>query len=353
VGLDVVRTAVVALGGDVQVQSGSGEGTRVRLVLPVTLGIARALVVRAAGERWAVPLSAVLETVPLGAAGEQEAAGVRVLVRRGATMPVLDLAAAVGAPGRSTPAVALVVRGADGATCAWAVDAVESERETVVKELGAFLGRRDAVLGATVDDEGRVVSLLDLRALVPVRMVTAPAPAAGPAPPQDAVAPEPGGQRGAAARSLPLGGTPRVLVVEDSVGVRELARSVLEGAGFAVSTAVDGLDGAARLGLPPVDLVVTDVEMPGMDGFTLTRTLRATRGWEHVPVVVLTSRGSSADRDAGLAAGADAYLLKSDFSPRTLVDTVHDLLAARRAPLTIDPHPAAPAPPTASSGRTP
>ena len=81
----------------------------------------------------------------------------------------------------------------------------------------------------------------------------------------------------------------RVLVVEDSAGVRELQRVILEAAGYDVVTAVDGQDGAGRLGGDPVDLVLSDVEMPGMDGFTLTRTIRRTRGWEAVPVVIMTS----------------------------------------------------------------
>jgi CheY-like chemotaxis protein len=117
-----------------------------------------------------------------------------------------------------------------------------------------------------------------------------------------------------------------VLVVEDSVGVRELQRVILEGAGYDVQTAVDGLDGAARLSQDPVDLVLSDVEMPGMDGFTLTRTLRATRGWEDVPVVIMTSRGDAADQRAGLDAGASAYLLKSEFDQAELIDTVRRLL---------------------------
>jgi CheY-like chemotaxis protein len=121
-------------------------------------------------------------------------------------------------------------------------------------------------------------------------------------------------------------GRARVLVVEDSLGVRELQRSILEGAGYDVVTAVDGLDGASRLQGGPVDLVLSDVEMPGMDGFTLTRTIRKTRGWENVPVVIMTSRGDDADKRAGLDAGADAYLLKKEFDQRALVDTVRRLV---------------------------
>ena len=118
----------------------------------------------------------------------------------------------------------------------------------------------------------------------------------------------------------------RILVVEDSVGVRELERVILESAGYDVVTAVDGLDGIARLRAEPADLVLSDVEMPGMDGFTLTRTIRRTRGWEQVPVVIMTSRGDESDRRAGLEAGASAYLLKSDFDQTELVDTVRRLV---------------------------
>ena len=119
---------------------------------------------------------------------------------------------------------------------------------------------------------------------------------------------------------------PRVLVVEDSIGVRELQRVILEGAGYDVVTAVDGQDGAGRLGGDPSTSSLSDVEMPGMDGFTLTRTIRKTRGWEEVPVVIMTSRGDDADKRAGLDAGASAYLLKSDFDQAELVDTVRRLV---------------------------
>jgi CheY-like chemotaxis protein len=119
---------------------------------------------------------------------------------------------------------------------------------------------------------------------------------------------------------------PRILVVEDSVGVRELERVILEGAGYDVVTAVDGPDGAARLDGEPADLVLSDVEMPGKDGFALTRTIRSTRGWEHVPVVIMTSRGSEDDQRAGLEAGASAYLLKTEFDQDQLVTTVRRLV---------------------------
>jgi CheY-like chemotaxis protein len=117
-----------------------------------------------------------------------------------------------------------------------------------------------------------------------------------------------------------------VLVVEDSVGVRELERAVLEGAGYVVETAVDGLDGVSRLTGEPADLVLSDVEMPGMDGFALTRALRRTPGWEQVPVVIMTSCGDDAHQRAGMDAGASAYLLKQEFDQSSLVETVRRLV---------------------------
>jgi CheY-like chemotaxis protein len=211
----------------------------------------------------------------------------------------------------------VVQHGGAGDLLALAVDALEGELEVVVKELGTFLGRLPTVAGATIDGDGTVVLVLDIREIAVRQLASGggQAPASLGAP----------GRRTSADTAGPAV-RPRVLVVEDSVGVRELQRVILEGAGYDVLTAVDGLDGAARLSQDPVDLVLSDVEMPGMDGFTLTRTLRRTRGWEDVPVVIMTSRGDPADQRAGLDAGASAYLLKSEFDQAELIDTVRRLL---------------------------
>jgi CheY-like chemotaxis protein len=204
----------------------------------------------------------------------------------------------------------LIVRHADR-QLAWSVDRLEGETELVIKDLGTFIRRVPGVAGATIVGDGSVVVLLDLRELAEralggsqrhrVSLPVAPAVDAG---------------RKKA----------RVLVVEDSVGVRELERVILEGAGYRVETAVDGLDGAARLRDDPADIVISDVEMPGMDGFALTRTIRRTKGWEDVPVVIMSSRNDEEDRRAGLDAGASAYLFKQDFDQAELVETVRRLI---------------------------
>ena len=318
VGLDVVRDAVEELGGSVEVRSERGSGTAFVLTLPVTLGVLRCLVARVGDERYAVPVPGVVESLSLRDAELHNLAGAPVVIRHGVSVPLLDLGAALGLTRTAgeAPRAALVVRHASGAggQIAWAVDRLEGESEMVVKDLGAFLGRVPFVAGATIDGDGSVVCLLDLRELAD-RAVGGSgfmAPAASPTPRKAAVVP---GQKKA-----------RVLVVEDSVGVRELERVILEGAGYLVETAVDGLDGASRLRDDPADLVLSDVEMPGMDGFDLTRTIRRTKGWENVPVIIMTSRGEEHARQAGLDAGCSAYLLKNEFDQEQLISTVRRLV---------------------------
>ncbi|MFL6139538.1 MAG: response regulator [Frankiaceae bacterium] len=314
VGLDVVQSAVEELGGSVIVASAPGRGTTFTLTLPVTLGVLRCLVARVGDELYAIPVPSVVESLSLREAEIHELAGAPVVVRHGQTLPLLDLGAALGAAGERAPRSALVARHGDR-QLAWAVDRLEGELELVVKELGPFLGRLPLVTGATIDGDGSVVCLLDLRELAEQGIGAGGQEAGRAALGTSGIEPERRGAR-------PL----RVLVVEDSVGVRELERVILEGAGYEVVTAVDGLDGASRLGAQPADLVLTDVEMPGMDGFTLTRTIRRTKGWEQVPIVIMTSCGDESDQRAGLEAGASAYLLKQEFDQTSLVETVRRLV---------------------------
>jgi two-component system chemotaxis sensor kinase CheA len=121
----------------------------------------------------------------------------------------------------------------------------------------------------------------------------------------------------------------RILVVDDALTVRELQRGILERAGFAVRVASDGSEALAKLAEEPSDLVLTDVEMPIMDGFELTRAIRAHPSVANIPILILTSRSSAADRQRGLDAGADGYIVKSGFDESGLLAAVNRLLGAR------------------------
>ena len=312
VGLDVVKTSVDELGGSIDVRSDVGGGTTFALTLPVTLGVMRCLIARLGTERFAIPVTSVVESIGLNDAGVTSLAGMPVITRHGQSLPLLDLGDALAVPGDREPRAALIVRHGDRQV-AWSVDRLEGETELVIKDLGSFIRRVPGVSGATIAGDGNVVCLLDLRDIADralglggagITRRTALPEAAGPAQPKA-----------------------RVLVVEDSLGVRELERVILEGAGYHVETAVDGLDGASRLrDGNPADIVISDVEMPGMTGFELTRTIRRTKGWENVPVVIMTSLGNEEHRREGLEAGATAYLLKGEFDQSELVETVRRLI---------------------------
>jgi chemotaxis protein histidine kinase CheA/CheY-like chemotaxis protein len=312
VGLDVVRSSVTAIGGTVSVVSDPGVGTSFEVVLPVSLGVVHVLVARIGQETFAVPVTSVQATLSLKDVALQHLAGSPTIIHDGVALPVLDLGRAVGSTATGGT-VGLIAPHPQG-SLVWAVDALVGESDIVVRDLGGFLGLDGGVpgiAGATFDSDGAVLCLLDLREAADAMLAT---PAAlTTRPPTDVEAP---------AEQTPA----RVLVVEDSIGVRELERAVLTAAGYAVTTCIDGLEAAERVRHDPFDLVLSDVEMPGMTGVELTRLIRSTSSWSTVPVVLMTSLGSDQDRRAGLAAGASAYLLKSAFAPEELIATVRRLV---------------------------
>jgi two-component system chemotaxis sensor kinase CheA len=120
-----------------------------------------------------------------------------------------------------------------------------------------------------------------------------------------------------------------VLVVDDALTVRELQRTILERAGYKVRVACDGIEALALLAEHPSDLVLTDVEMPRMDGFALTEAIRAQPTLSNLPVLILTSRATDVDRQRGLDAGADGYIIKSAFDERGLLSAIERLLGSR------------------------
>jgi two-component system, chemotaxis family, sensor kinase CheA len=174
----------------------------------------------------------------------------------------------------------------------------------VVKSLAPLLTSLDSYLGAAVLGDGRIALLLDPMALVRAsggRAQVAPAAQAGP--------------------------VSKVLVVEDSYTVRELQRSILEAAGYSVDTARNGKEALQRLtGDDGIDLVMSDVEMPEMDGIQLTKSIRAMAERSSMPVVIITSRGAHEDRQRGMDAGADAYMIKREFDQRELLGTIERLI---------------------------
>jgi two-component system chemotaxis sensor kinase CheA len=321
VGLDVVRAQLEAIRGRVEVHNDPGRGCEFRLSVPITLAVVPCLVVRCGSRRYAVPAQAVLTAVSAGDPATLHAGGRPMVMAGGRAVPVTDLEAILGSGegGGEGPALVLSVLTRSHAV---RVDALEGQRDVVLKSLGGLLPRLDVVAGATIEADGSVLVVLEPGALIDRarRMHRPPASAAATAATTTARqgAPPPPRSR----RS--------VLVVDDARTVRELQRSILERAGYEVRTAADGLEALSRLAERPVDLVLTDVEMPRMDGFALTEAIRAHQVLRNTAVLVLSSRAGDDDRRRGLEAGADGYIVKSAFDQATLLDAVDRLLGGRR-----------------------
>jgi two-component system, chemotaxis family, sensor kinase CheA len=310
VGLDAVKRHVEHIGGSLEIRSEVDHGTRVTVLLPVTLALMRVLVVVRGGQRFGLPLASVSEVVPVG---RPMSLGGRPSIRiRDDRLWLADLARVIGAnaPELTTGARALVI-GAASTRIALACDMVLGEQETVVKSLGFAIDRIGGYLGAAILGDGGILPILDPAFVI--RHAAAPSAAASADPP-----------------SLPTAGPPRVLVVDDQFTVRELQRSILGAAGYSVETACDGREALSALaGGDPFDLIVTDLQMPEMDGLELLRTIRADARLSELPVIVVTSQGSAEDRARGAAAGADAYIVKDEFDQRALLATVGELIGRR------------------------
>jgi len=308
VGLDVVRTNVESAHGRVEVRSEPGVGTEFRIIVPITMAVLRCLLVDADGQSFALPFHRVLLSQAYDPAESARAEGRPVVWVDGHPVPVQRLAEILGR-GEGEAVKGPVVILADGPDrYAFHVDRLVGQRDVVLKALHPLLPRLPAVAGGSVEPDGSVLLVLDPPGLI--QRARQSGRTSAPTAPAD----------------RPHAHRLSVLVVDDALTVRELQRSILERAGFDVRVAADGNQALSALAEEPTDLVLTDIEMPNMDGFALTEAIRAHPTLANIPVVILSSRSSDADRQRGLDAGADGYIVKSGFDETGLLTAVNRLL---------------------------
>jgi two-component system chemotaxis sensor kinase CheA len=319
VGLDVVHESVERLQGTVEVDSRPGDGTTFTLTLPVTVATTQCLLVRAAGQTFGLPLSGVgriLRIRPTDAAQNQ---GRRVVLIDDEPVVVTSLAALLGIDREDAPWTdvrpAVLLYSSDRRVAAL-VDGVLGSPEVVVKNLPPPLVRVPGIGGAAILGSGETTLVLSAADLVKAatgaaRTTTTKRSPARPSTPEAAT---------------PARGTPVVVVADDSVVSRMLEKGVLEAAGFEVRAAADGLEAWEILSAGGCSLLVSDVNMPGMDGLQLTARLRADARFRDFPVILVTSLDSPEDRARGVEVGADAYIVKSTFSRNGLLEAVRRLI---------------------------
>ncbi len=312
-GMAIVREKAEKLGGRVSVESAPRVGTTIRIALPVTLATFRGILVEAAERLFVAPTAQVERVTRFTSEDVQTVEGQATLSLNGQAVALVRLSDVLELPSprpngeqaRNEPAI---VFGLGDQRVAFAVDAVLGEQEVLVKRLNKPLARVRNIAGATVLGTGRIAPILNVADLLKS------ARKAG------------GAARLAAGPERAVTKAKAILVAEDSITSRMLLKSILESAGYQVKTAVDGVEAFTHLRADRFDLVVSDVEMPRMNGFDLTARIRADKKLAELPVVLVTALETREDRERGIDVGANAYLIKSSFDQSNLLEAVHRLV---------------------------
>lgn len=302
IGLDAAREKVESLGGTIHLRSGPGRGTEVELRVPRTLAVLRVAVVDVGeGVLMALPAATIERLHQFGDEEIELVEGRLYVSVGGRPRPAVSLAdavaAAAGPAGSASAGVAVEIQGEDSVLLVHRADA---DLDVVLRALPARVAGDPAVLGAALLPDGRATIVVNPSAALRVGLST---PAV-------------------LRQAVPARPPSRVLLAEDTLTTRALERSILEGAGYDVIVAADGAEALELLREHPVDVVVSDVDMPRMSGIDLCRAIRSSIGLSDVPVVLVTSLASADDRRRGLQAGASAYLVKSAFDQAALLDAV-------------------------------
>jgi chemotaxis protein histidine kinase CheA/CheY-like chemotaxis protein len=301
IGLDAVAAIAHRAGGGATITSQPGAGTTFTIEVPITRRGAEVLLVKVGNLRLALPSAAVQRVDRLEPGVVVERDGQSFATVRGQLLPFLPLARVLG---ETSAAAQLLLQGeVFGQPVRVAVDAIEGTEEVLVRQAARAVGAGPLLEGVALLASGQPVGVLSPKAMGQRDWLARPATAA----------PRP------APRRL------RVLLVDDSLVTREMERRLLEDAGFEVVPAGDAAEGLTHLGEGGFDCLVTDIEMPGMDGFELTRHIRAMPHLAQLPVVVVSTRDRAEDRLRGLEAGADAYITKQGLDATELASTVRRL----------------------------
>jgi two-component system, chemotaxis family, sensor kinase CheA len=312
-GLAIVLEKVERLGGSISIESHPGAGTTFRIVLPLSLATFRGVLVRVGKRDFVIPSAGVERVARVADQDIRTVENRETIVLDGQVVSLAGLCEVLEMP-RPPVSTAIghtpvIVLNQGEARIAFRVDEIIGEQEILVKTLGPQLARVRNVAGASMLGSGQVVPVLNVADLLKsaVRQVTTP--------------------RALVAAEQPASGTKRsILIAEDSITSRSLLKSILESAGYAVTTAVDGMDAFTTLKTAAFDLLVSDVEMPRMDGFDLTARVRADRQLAELPVVLVTALESREHRERGIDVGANAYLVKSSFDQSNLLEIVRRLI---------------------------
>lgn len=311
IGLAIVREKVEKLSGILSVESGNA-GTTFRILLPVTIATFRGILVRAADQSVILPTLNVERVLRVRNEEIKTVENKETIELNGKAVSFVHLNSVLELPLRKERKVSsgfttVLALSVGEKRIAFGVDEMLGEQEVLVKPLGKQLARVRNVAGAAILGSGKPVPILNVQDLMKSAVKTAFVPQL-----QAPVVEE-------AEKKT-------ILVAEDSITSRILLKNILESAGYIVKTAVDGIDAITAIKSEGFDLVVSDVEMPRMDGFDLTARIRGDKKLADLPVVLVTALETREDRERGIDVGANAYIVKSSFNQSNLLEVIRRLI---------------------------
>lgn len=313
VGLDVVHSTVQQMRGTVRAESVLGTGTRFLLQLPLTLSIIRALLVEISGEPYAIPLARIDRTLKLDTSQLESLEGRQyfTLGNQHIGLVFADQVLGYSAHIERKGALPVVVLGERLQRSGLVVDRLVGERSLVVHTLDARLGKIQDISAAGMLENGDPCLIIDVDDMLrSIDLLVA------------------GGRLNRIENHAPDNENrgKRILVVDDSITVREVERNMLSTRGYQVDVAVDGMDGWNAIRMEEYDLVISDIDMPRMNGFEFVQLIKQDERLGRTPVMIVSYKDREEDRQRGMEVGADYYLTKGSFHDETLIEAVVDLI---------------------------
>lgn len=313
-GLAIVREKVEKLGGNVSFDTELNTGTTFHIILPLTLATYRGLLVKVNELNFIIPITNIKQVVSVNKNEIRSVENRETILLNGEVLSLVKMADALELSikqqkNNSSYTFLAVVLSAGSKQAAFLVDEILHEQEVLVKGLGPQLSRVRNIAGAAVMGSGAVVPVLNIHDLIKSSLKVSPKVKG------DTAAPK-----------VKEENKKSVLVVEDSITARSLLKNILESSGYVVSTAVDGVDAFTQLRTGTFDIVISDVDMPRMNGFDLTAKIRADKKTAEIPVILVTALESREDKERGIDVGANAYIVKSSFDQGNLLGAIKRLL---------------------------
>ncbi len=318
-GMSIVRDKVEKLGGTIKIINNTGSGTSIILKLPITMATYRGLIIKNDKTNYILPSTLnVKKVVKKKYKSVHSIENKATITVNDKTYPLVDLCDILKCPRKnkedeSIDEITAIIIGKAKENIALKVDEIIEEQDILFKDLGKLMPRVRNISGATILNSGEIVPILNIQDLFE------------------------SAKKSISSLKVEVNGTydkqkkkdmdkKNILVVEDSITSRTLLKNILESAGYIVTTAIDGVHGFTELKSSKMDLLVSDIEMPRMNGFDLTAKVRADSQLSEIPIILVTSRSTREDKEKGIEAGANAYIVKSNFDQNNLLDVIDSFL---------------------------